>query len=101
MDYVTRIAELIRAELRSGVLPDEPVDELLRLYAVLALALGEAVAPSDVHDAWVAWMAGRDSSHAALLPFEVLDDATAREDLPFVMAIRSVAQAEHLGRHRV
>jgi len=98
VDYVTRIAELIRAELRPEALPEEPVGELLRIYAVLTLALGEEVSPADVHDAWVAWMAARDGTHTALLPFEELDKATANEDLPFVTAIRSVARTHNIGR---
>jgi len=98
VDYVTRIAELIRAELDPRLLPDEPVDDLLRIYAVLALVLGDEVLPADVHDAWVAWKAGRDSSHDALVPLEQLDNSTAGEDVPFVSAIRTVANAEKLGR---
>lgn len=98
VDYVSRVAEQIGSELRQEALPDEPVEDLLRIYAVLALALGEDVLAADVHDAWVAWKAGHDQSHVALLPFDSLDSETAREDLPFLTAIRSVARAEGLGR---
>lgn len=98
MDYVTRIARLIRDRLDPETLPDEPADELLRFYAVLALALGDEVVAPDVHDAWVAWMASRDATHDALIPFDELDGSTAGEDAPFVTAIREVARAEGLGR---
>jgi len=100
MDYVTRIAQLIRAELDPGMLPDGPIDDLLQLYAVLALTLGQDVCAADVHDAWVAWMARRNISHEALVPFDELDKDTAAEDTPFVMAIRAVAEAQRVGRGR-
>jgi hypothetical protein len=100
VDYVTRIAQLIREELDPETLPDGPIDDLLRLYAVLALALGQDVCAADVHDAWVAWMVRRDSAHEALVPFDDLDKGTAGEDAPFVIAIRAVAQAEQVGRGR-
>lgn len=90
MDYVTAIANAIRAELDPHDLPDERVEDLLRIYAVLALTLGSDVTASDVHDAWVAWMAGRDDDHPALVPFAELDARTAAEDAPFVKAIRRV-----------
>lgn len=99
MDYVTALAEEIRAELDTDALPDEPVSDLLRLYAVLALALGADVVPADVHDAWVAWMVNRNEDHPSLVPFDDLDHHTAREDTPFVKAIRAVARRHGFGRH--
>jgi hypothetical protein len=100
MDYVSELASAIRMHVDPAALPDEPVSDLLRTYAVLALALGDAVTEADVHDAWVSWMAGREPDHESLLPFEQLDADTARQDAPFVHAIREVARERRLGRHR-
>jgi hypothetical protein len=97
---VAEVADLIRNEVPQDALPDGPVDELLRSYAVLALALGTAVTSADVHDAWVAWMLARDPDHPSLVPYCELDEETAREDRPFVFAIRSVAEKYGLGRPR-
>jgi hypothetical protein len=100
MDYISELARAIRAELNPKALPDEPIDDLLRSYAVLALALGEDVTNEDVHDAWVAWMAIREPEHPALVPVAQLDRATAEQDDPFVSAIRTVARTRKIGRRR-
>jgi hypothetical protein len=92
VDYLTELAEAIRNEVDPSSLPDEPVEDLLRSYAVLALTVGESVTPADVHNAWVAWMLPREPDHPALVPFERLDRATAAQDAPFVQAIRAVAR---------
>ena len=89
---------LIRAELDPHALPDEPVEDLLLSYAVLALALGETVTTQDVHDAWVAWMLSHDPEHPSLVPFDELDPSTAHQDSQFVSAIRTVAQREGMNR---
>lgn len=99
MNYLTRIATLIGDEIPAGDKPEGPIDDLLRLYAVLALVLGDGVTAADVHDAWVAWMSARDDSHEALVPFDSLDSAVARQDAPFVAAIRAIAAEHALGRH--
>jgi hypothetical protein len=92
MNYLDELADAIRHEVDPASLPDGPVDELLRAYAVLVLAVGEEVRPADVHNAWVAWMLPRDPQHPAIVPFDRLDPATAGEDAPFVEAIRAVAR---------
>jgi len=101
VDYITALADAIRRELAPQALPDEPVDDLLRSYAVLALAVGDTVTPEDVHNAWVAWMLPRHPEHPALVPYPELDEETAKEDLPFVAAIREVARTHHLTRRRL
>jgi hypothetical protein len=58
---------------------------------VLARAKGTAVTAEDIHDAWVAWMADKDSGHDALKPFKELDPETRHEDDPFLVAVRTVA----------
>ena len=90
--YLTQVAEAIREEVPASALPDGDTSRLFLGYAVLLLAKGEQVTRADVHDAWVAWMAGDDADHRALVPFEDLDTPTQAEDSPYVIAIRTVAR---------
>jgi len=98
VNYLEEIAFRIRERLDPETLPEGDIDALFRLYAVLALAVGAEVNAANVHDAWVAWMAGQEPSHPSLIPFEALDARTADSDKPFVDAIRSVARTLEL-RH--
>lgn len=92
MTYLDDIAAKIRAELSPEDLPDEDdVEELLKLYALLAHTKGTAVTNEDIHDAWVLWMSARDPAHEALKPYRDLDPETRREDDPFTAAVRAVA----------
>lgn len=95
MDYLSAIAEAIRAEL-----PPEHRDgdrELLLIYAVLVRAKGEATTAEDVHDAWAAWKAMRDLDHDSLVPFSALSADVQGQDDPFVQAIHRVARAARTG----
>lgn len=90
--YLEDDAQLIRANLPANVAPPEDSDSLFVFYAVLMRALGERVTPSDVHDAWAAWIISSGKNHAALVPFELLDDQVQNEDFPYVEAIRRAAK---------
>ncbi|HZJ28150.1 MAG TPA: hypothetical protein VFF40_14250 [Acidimicrobiia bacterium] len=92
MNFIETLASEIRAELPIEVLPDDDTDQLFLFYAVLLLAKETSVTPEDVHNAWAAWMSGRDEGHPSVVPFSELDEATKAEDLPFVDAIRRVAE---------
>ncbi len=73
--------------------PDESdVAPLFRIYAVLMLARGVHVTPADVHNAWTAWMAGRDPGHRQLKPYSELAPDVAARDQRYVDAIRQVAR---------
>ena len=92
MTYLDQTARAIRDRVPSHLLPNEEgVDELFRLYALLARVKGADVTAEDVHDAWSLWMREREGGHASIKPFDELDPSTRREDLPFVEAIRAVA----------
>jgi hypothetical protein len=91
--YLEELAAAIRSRVPENMLPQENgLDELFLLYALLARAKGAQVTAEDVHDAWSLWMLGRHGEHASIKPFDELDPATRREDLPFVKAIREVAE---------
>ncbi len=95
-NYLDRVAARIRELVPDNAMPrDVPssdLDDLFRIYAVLALGRGDAVTARDVHNAWAAWMLGRDPSHDAIVPFEELADEERAEDTPFVQAIRAAAR---------
>jgi hypothetical protein len=74
-----------------GALAEGDTDILFLMYAVLALTVGEAVEPEDVHDAWSAWMTHRDPTHGSIKPFSQLSPETKRQDQPFADAIRKIA----------
>jgi hypothetical protein len=56
------------------------------------LSCGEQVTRADVHNAWAAWMAGRDPGHPQLKPYADLDPEVAARDQRYVDAIREVAR---------
>lgn len=70
----------------------EDVRALFRLYAVLAVAKGEAVTAEDVHNAWSAWMQQADPHHDSLRPFDELDSTTQAADDPYVDAIHAASR---------
>jgi hypothetical protein len=86
--YLDDIAEAIGAQIPKERLPEGDSADLLRNYAVLLRAKGGDVSLSDVHDAWSAWMAGRNHEHTSLVAFEHLPDQTKEEDRVFATAIR-------------
>jgi hypothetical protein len=94
LTYLDDLADQIRQRVAAAALPDANTDSLFRLYAVLALAKGDAVTPADVHNAWAAWMQELDPRHGALVPFSALDAKTQQADEPFVQAIRAAAAGE-------
>jgi len=91
MSYLTDVAAAIRREVDPALLPADDTDSLFTIYAVLALAKGTAVTTEDVHNAWAAWMSGRQPDHPSIQPFAALSPAVQREDIPFVEAIHRVA----------
>ena len=73
------------------LLPEGDTGLLFRLYAVLALAVGERVEAANVHDAWSAWMSQSDPRHESIEPFDKLSEDVRAQDEPYAEAIRKVA----------
>jgi hypothetical protein len=93
--YLDLTAQKIRDRVPAQFLPDaDDLDDLFRLYALLARVKGQLVTEEDVHDAWALWMLRHDNDHQSIRPFSELDPSTRREDRPFVAAIHAVA-AQH------
>lgn len=99
MTYLEALAAVIRSEVPEDLVPPDS-DSLFVIYAVLARAKPDGVTAQDVHDAWVAWMAGRGEAHASMVPFEDLPADVKAEDAPFVDAINAV-QRRHRTQHGV
>ncbi|MDP9439308.1 MAG: hypothetical protein M3P49_11265 [Actinomycetota bacterium] len=91
MNYIVDIAERIKREVPTDLLPREDTDLLFRMYAVLALTVGEKVEVRNVHDAWSAWMSESNPRHDSVRPFEQLTENVQAQDEPFAEAIRKVA----------
>ena len=90
--YLDQTAQAIMNRVPTHLLPDEGgIEDLFRLYALLARVKGQAVTAEDVHDAWSLWMLHHDATHESIKPYSELDPSTRREDRPFVEAIRAVA----------
>lgn len=92
MSYLDDLATTIRGYVPAEALPTGDLDALFRLYAVLALAKGDATTTEDVHNAWAAWMQERNVDHRSLRPFSDLDSAKQAADKPYVDAIRAAAR---------
>jgi hypothetical protein len=91
--YLAEDAQLIRKLLPHEVASQsDDADALFLGYAVLMRVKGLNCTASDVHDAWAAWMLGRDPDHPALVPFDNLPPNIQRRDLPFVYAIHAAVR---------
>ena len=86
-NYIDAIAASIGA-----IVPDCPQD-LLRLYALLALTAGDGVTLEHVHDAWAVWRCATRPDHPSLVPFGELSREVQELDAPYRDAIRAVAAA--------
>ena len=91
LNYIDQIAKAIATECgyESIGLDDE---RLLRIYAVLALTLGEATTNQAVHDAWSAWKSEYNPLHKSLIPFKELTPDVQELDTLYRDAIISVSR---------
>lgn len=72
------------------ILPDLP-DDLIELYALLAITWGQMTSAFEVHTAWAVWRNRTNPGHKSLIPFEDLEPDIKALDDPYVDAIRQVA----------
>ena len=96
MNYLDRVADAIKKQVPVELIPDDDVRLLFHIYALLALAKGEATSAKDVHDAWVLWKLQTDQGHPALRQFAELSPFVQAMDAPYVAAIREVAHSLQL-----
>lgn len=93
MTYLDDLGAEIKRQVPPDLLPTGDTESLFRLYALLLLVKGTEVTARDVHNAWAAWMQGRDPGHRSIKPFAELDAQTKASDEPYAEAIRSVADS--------
>lgn len=91
MNYIDQVATKIadKCGMDMGHTSDR---RLLRIYALLALTVGVAVTPRDVHDAWAVWSLDYEPGHKSCRPFEELRKEIRDLDEPYRQAIIEVAQ---------
>lgn len=91
-NYISVIANRIRSNFNPDELPEQGLDLLFGIYAVLALTKGEGTTDKDVHDAWSLWASKYNPESDSLIPFEHLSSGVQAEDSKFTEAIRSVSR---------
>jgi hypothetical protein len=92
-NYIDDLAEDIH-EAAHGHVGIDPLDwPLYRIYAVLGRSVGSLVTKEMVHDAWAAWVVGRDDYDPtrAPVPYRDLTPEVRARDRVFRDAIRSVS----------
>ena len=92
-NYITQIAERIRAAIDPDKLPEDGLDQLFSSYALLALSKGVRVSNEDVHDAWSVWATEFDPQNDSIVPFDDLSPDVQDQDTIFRDAIRDVAKS--------
>lgn len=89
--YLDDIVSRIRSHIPEDRMPDESIDELLLLYAVLLRTKGTLTTESDIHDAWAAWMVRQNKNHESLVTFEKLPPEVRDQDSVFAAAVQKAA----------
>jgi len=92
--YIDRVVRITKE--KSGLKDDE---NLVRLYALLALVKGDNVTLEDVHDAWAMDMNFKKKNHPycyghdhkSIVPFDQLSVETQERDRDYMEAIKEVA----------
>jgi hypothetical protein len=86
VNYVSKMRGLIIAELPG--LPDDLVD----LYALLALIRGRETTLKDVHDAWGVWRNATRPDHKSLIPFGELTREVQELDRKYMVGIHRAVE---------
>ncbi len=92
IDDVPRVATLIRAQFPDGTFERPGMNELLDMYAIIALTKGAATTNRDVHHAWLIWARRHDPRNPDLIAYHDLPQAVKDQDSPFARAICAVAR---------
>lgn len=93
IDDVAQAAAQIRAKFPERSFKRSGMNELLDMYAILALTKGAATTNRDVHHAWVIWARRHDPKNPDIVAYEDLSWAVKQEDSPFTRAIHDVARS--------
>jgi hypothetical protein len=91
VSYISEALATLRDELGDQLSNEPGSENLLRLYALLAMVKGTETTQEDVHHAWSLWMETTNPGHPSIVPFNDLSADTRREDEPFLQAIHRAA----------
>lgn len=89
-NYIQQVKDAL-SEFHPNLAP-----ELLEMYALLVLVLGEDVTLKDVHDAWSVWKNQHRADHRSLVPFEQLSPEVQAMDEKYAKSIRIVAHIRRI-----
>lgn len=90
-NYVQRVREELKTRIDDYDQWGENADNLLDLYALLAITKGRQTTMEDIHDAWSLWTNESNPEHRSLVPFAHLGAEIAEYDRPYMVAVHEVA----------
>ena len=89
MNYINKIRLALDKELNMS---DSEYEDLLDVYALLVLIVGENCTNEHIHDAWSVWQNNTDPEHRSLIPFNQLTKEVQDLDEPYRQAVIKVAK---------
>ncbi len=84
MNYINKIRLALDKELNMS---DSEYEDLLDVYALLVLIVGENCTNEHIHDAWSVWQNNTDPEHRSLIPFNQLTKEVQDLDEPYRQAV--------------
>jgi len=89
MNYINKIRLALDKELNMS---DSEYEDLLDVYALLVLIVGENCTNEHIHDAWSVWQNNTDPEHRSLITFNQLTKEVQDLDEPYRQAVIKVAK---------
>ncbi len=89
MNYIEKIKELLEKELK---MVGTDYEDLLDIYELLILTVGENCTNEHIHDAWSVWQSKTEPEHRSLKPFEKLTKEVQDLDEPYRQAVIKVSK---------
>lgn len=98
MNYIEKVKELLEVELK---MVGTPYEDLLDVYGLLVLTVGENCTNEHIHDAWSVWQSKTQPDHKSLKPFKELTKEVQNLDEPYRQAVIKVAKLINLKNYRI
>ena len=87
MNYIEKVKNLLEVELK---MKGTDYEELLDVYSLLVLTIGEDCTNEHIHDAWSIWQNKTQPEHRSLKPFNELTKEVQDLDEPYRQAVIKV-----------